>query len=206
MPLKQPTRAATGSKTFGRNNLPWIAPKRAAPIRSCSGWGLPCHSCYQQRGALLPHPFTLACVVTNHRRFALCGTFPRLAPGGRYPPPSFRGARTFLGEVTSDAAARPPGGVRPIMVKAQGEAPQAIVSLRGGELVREGRSNPTYRRETFRGVWGQKAPSLTLQNPLTFNPRQSSNPTTSCFKSNSNNSAPTSPSISPSIIRGRNRR
>ena len=32
------------------------------PIWSCSEWGLPCHCCYQQRGALLPHPFTLTCV------------------------------------------------------------------------------------------------------------------------------------------------
>jgi hypothetical protein len=39
-------------------------------------------------GALLPHPFTL----TRHTsprtgRSAFCGTFPRVAPGGRYPPP-----------------------------------------------------------------------------------------------------------------------
>lgn len=27
------------------------------PIWSCSGWGLPCHFCYQKRGALLPTPF-----------------------------------------------------------------------------------------------------------------------------------------------------
>jgi len=33
--------------------------RRAAPIRSCSRWGLPCRPCYQERGALLPHPFTL---------------------------------------------------------------------------------------------------------------------------------------------------
>ena len=32
------------------------------PIWSCSEWGLPCHCCYQQRGALLPHPFTLTCI------------------------------------------------------------------------------------------------------------------------------------------------
>ncbi len=31
----------------------------AAPIRSCSRWGLPCRACCQPRGALLPHPFTL---------------------------------------------------------------------------------------------------------------------------------------------------
>ena len=32
------------------------------PIWSCSEWGLPCHCCYQQCGALLPHPFTLTCI------------------------------------------------------------------------------------------------------------------------------------------------
>ncbi len=31
----------------------------AAPIRSCSRWGLPCQACHQARGALLPHRFTL---------------------------------------------------------------------------------------------------------------------------------------------------
>jgi hypothetical protein len=29
------------------------------PIWPCSGWGLPCHCCCQQRGGLLPHRFTL---------------------------------------------------------------------------------------------------------------------------------------------------
>ncbi len=49
-----------------------------------------------------------------HRRSALCGTFPELrdslrprSPGGRYPPPSFRGARTFLD--TPCGVARLPG-------------------------------------------------------------------------------------------------
>src|SRR6202789_253782 len=32
---------------------------RAVPIWSCSRWGLPCRPCYQGRGALLPHRFTL---------------------------------------------------------------------------------------------------------------------------------------------------
>ena len=32
----------------------------------------------------------------GRRRFAFCGTFPRVAPAGRYPAPCFRGARTFL--------------------------------------------------------------------------------------------------------------
>src|SRR5690606_40783664 len=34
--------------------------RRRLPIRPCFGWGLACHPCHQGRGALLPHPFTLA--------------------------------------------------------------------------------------------------------------------------------------------------
>ncbi len=43
------------------------------------------------------------------RRFAFCGTFPRVAPAGRYPAPYFRGARTFLPPVSRRAAIRPSG-------------------------------------------------------------------------------------------------
>jgi len=81
----------------------------AIPIRSCSRWGLPCRSCCQSRGALLPHPFTVAGPKPSPS--ALCGTFPGVAPAGRYPAPSFRGARTFLGAFPCDAAARPSGGI-----------------------------------------------------------------------------------------------
>ena len=35
--------------------------RHAAPIRSCSRCGLPCHRRYRRCGALLPHPFTLTC-------------------------------------------------------------------------------------------------------------------------------------------------
>ena len=71
--LTQPTRM-TGLET-----APRVAP-RAIPIRSCSRWGLPCRFCYQSRGGLLPHPFTL----TRHAgRYSLCGTFPGVAPAGR---------------------------------------------------------------------------------------------------------------------------
>jgi len=44
---------------------------RAVPIRSCSRWGLPCRPCYQERGALLPHPFTLTRLRRRLRR-AVC--------------------------------------------------------------------------------------------------------------------------------------
>jgi hypothetical protein len=42
----------------------------------------------------------------KHRRSVLCGTFPGVAPAGRYPAPFFRGARTFLPRsLSADAAA-----------------------------------------------------------------------------------------------------
>jgi|GEM_PF-5561150 len=68
----------------------------AAPIRSCSRWGLPCRFCYQSRGALLPHPFTLACPLPD------VGGLLSVALSLGSPPPGvtrhrcFRGARTFL--------------------------------------------------------------------------------------------------------------
>ena len=81
-------------------NPPCRANAAAVPTWSCSRWGLPCRFRYRNRGALLPHPFTLACrpyeVRTMDRRFAFCGTFPGVASAGRYPAPYLRGARTFL--------------------------------------------------------------------------------------------------------------
>ncbi len=80
------------------------APSLAAPIWSCSRWGLPCHVRCRPRGALLPHHFTLTSART-HWRYVFCGTFPGVAPAGRYPAPCFRGARTFL-PATPRAVAR----------------------------------------------------------------------------------------------------
>lgn len=89
-------------------------PGRATPIRSCSRWGLPCHPRRRGRGALLPHPFTLAHAVPpgggDHGRFAFCGTFPGVAPAGRYPAPCFRGARTFLPPAGFPVAGGRPSG------------------------------------------------------------------------------------------------
>ncbi len=47
--LKQPTRIQR-------------EPRQRMPIWSCFKWGLPCRSCCQLRGALLPHLFTLTCL------------------------------------------------------------------------------------------------------------------------------------------------
>jgi hypothetical protein len=41
------------------------AGRTSPPIWPCSGWGLPCHHCYQWCGGLLPHRFTLTlCSLT----------------------------------------------------------------------------------------------------------------------------------------------
>jgi len=59
--VKLPTRASRALASLRR--YPWPcgfgpAP-REAPIWHCSGWGLPCRSCYQSRGGLLPRRFTI---------------------------------------------------------------------------------------------------------------------------------------------------
>ena len=61
------------------------------------------------RWALTPpfHPYP----GSGPGRFAFCGTFPRLAPGGRYPPPCLRGARTFLQQASLPATAQPSGAL-----------------------------------------------------------------------------------------------
>jgi hypothetical protein len=84
----------------------------AAPIWSCSRWGLPCRPRCRGRGALLPHPFTLTgWGRSRSRRSALCGTFPGVAPAGHYPAPCLCGARTFLPPASRKAAIRPSGAL-----------------------------------------------------------------------------------------------
>jgi len=62
IPLGQPSPVASRDLPgLLRPERPAELPRRTAPIWSCSRWGLPCHSCYQERGALLPHHFTLTC-------------------------------------------------------------------------------------------------------------------------------------------------
>jgi hypothetical protein len=63
--LARPTRAAKRECFQAR-----LAPDHAAPIRSCSRWGLPCRPCCQGRGALLPHRFTLT--LGPESRQAVC--------------------------------------------------------------------------------------------------------------------------------------
>jgi len=88
----RPERRREGSPGIPANGVP------AAPTWSCSRWGFPCRRRRRRRGALLPHRFTLAARrrFRTERRCTFCGTFPGVAPAGRYPAPYLRGARTFL--------------------------------------------------------------------------------------------------------------
>jgi hypothetical protein len=69
------------------------------PVWPCSGWGLPCHSRYRERGALLPHRFTLACARDRGPEpSAVCSLlhFPSPRDARGLPGTLPCGARTFL--------------------------------------------------------------------------------------------------------------
>ena len=100
-----------------RGNTPGSGePVPAVPIRSCSRWGLPCRLRRRRPRCALTAPFHPYPWAKARRRFAFCGTFPGVAPAGRYPAPCFHGARTFLDggalatkPSTATAAVRPAG-------------------------------------------------------------------------------------------------
>ena len=61
-----------------------MQPKLPTPLFGLASGGVyRAANCYQPRGALLPHPFTLTGAEAL-RRFAFCGTFHGLAPSRRY--------------------------------------------------------------------------------------------------------------------------
>ena len=114
---------------------------RAVPIRSCSRWGLPCRLRRRRRGALLPHRFTLA-GSPRERRSVLCGTFPELAPAGRYPAPHVHGARTFL---PNHLSALVRAAVRPTDTSSDGDG----TLTRQGAALRPSRRSAAVRKSPF---------------------------------------------------------
>jgi hypothetical protein len=103
--LARPTRAAGRKQPRRRRNAscrPYLvllpvgfALPRPLPAARCA-LTAPFHPCRRT-------------AETMRRRFAFCGTFPGVAPAGRYPAPYFRGARTFLTPQPRSAAIRPSG-------------------------------------------------------------------------------------------------
>ena len=111
IPLGRPSPDASRDLPENRRGkAPGPVARPHSPIWSCSRWGLPCRRRYRNRGALLPHRFTLTAQRPKApRRSVLCGTVPGIAPAGRYPAPSFRGARTFLHHRGKPRRQRPSG-------------------------------------------------------------------------------------------------
>jgi hypothetical protein len=108
--LQQPTRVV------------FVGTGRSSPlIWPCSSWGLPCRHRCRQRGALLPHLFTLARSSANagRRRCVFCGTFrhaavnPTLHCAQALPGSPPCGARTFLEQTHLAAPVSRSSGRRP---------------------------------------------------------------------------------------------
>ena len=102
---------SSGPLIAERFSRPTRTPRAGEPCtrrRATSLFGLApggaCHAVPVARSAVGPYPTLSPLPLPKRRRFAFCGAIPRVTPGGRYPPPFRRGARTFL-----DAEApRPP--------------------------------------------------------------------------------------------------
>ena len=102
---------SSGPPIAERFSRPTRTPRAGEPCarrRAVSLFGLApggaCHAGPVARPAVGSYPTLSPLPPPRRGRFAFCGAIPRVAPGGRYPPPFRRGARTFL-----DACApRPP--------------------------------------------------------------------------------------------------
>ena len=66
-----------------------------------------CHAVAVTRDAVGSYPTLSPLPVPQVRRFAFCGAIPRVTPGGHYPPPFHRGARTFLDKGRNPRRDRP---------------------------------------------------------------------------------------------------
>ena len=132
-----------------------VAPRtRAAPIRSCSRWGLPCRLRCRTRGALLPHRFTLAFAGCPARAVSSLWHFPWGRPrrplaatvdpwSPDFPPPRPMAAKPARAtaavrpagkrnkggksrQVKGRAASRTIGWLDPLGIRAREEASQRI--------------------------------------------------------------------------------
>ena len=89
--LLQPSSEQPGSAAGRRCYL-----RSCSPIRPCAGWGLPCRWCHHQRGALLPHRFTLTCRGGLRQAVYFLWRYPASYLGWSLTSTLPYGARTFL--------------------------------------------------------------------------------------------------------------
>jgi hypothetical protein len=128
-------RAPPASRTrrLGRAARHPASRRGRLPIRSCTGWGLPCHPRHRGRGALLPHRFTLA-TRSSRSRSAVCSLwhFPAGHPDRPLAGTLPCGARTFLGDPMPCRPTRSPGRLR--------RAVDSTASRRAPPIGRRGRA------------------------------------------------------------------
>ena len=136
-----------------------VAP-RTAPIRSCSRWGLPCRSCCQSRGGLLPHPFTLAAIGPASSRRNRGGLLSVALSLGS-PPPAINRHRVSMEPGLSSPAAfrlllvRPPGQlatrIKGFASQNANEKAGALSSARSSAFPPRGDASPCCNRPTKPG-------------------------------------------------------
>ena len=141
IPLGRRLRVASSSQPGRLDRRPvWVffpAFARTSPRRPYSallpvGFAVPLPSPEARCALTAPfHPYPPC-----GRRFVFCGTFPGVAPAGRYPAPCLRGARTFL-DASRAAAARPtdPLGMGMCVAPVKGGDPKARQARSRARLV-----------------------------------------------------------------------
>ncbi len=133
--LEQPTRTASLTSPCGviaRANLPRCRPYSVLlPVWFAMPFPLPDTRC----ALTAPfHPYRAKTPKGEGGRFVLCGTFPGVAPAGRYPAPYVDGARTFLPRSLSTiagAAVRPTDG---LVMGARGRGVKPITPAAAGKI------------------------------------------------------------------------
>jgi hypothetical protein len=101
LPATQRSRAVSDAVPPGRNGQGGSV---LPPTWACWRWGLPCRTRHRARGALLPHPFTLACEPSRRAApSAVCFLwhFPSARAGSALPTTVPCPVRTFLPIVRS---------------------------------------------------------------------------------------------------------
>src|SRR5665213_3756531 len=121
--LEQPTRTASLTSPCGV-----FAESEQPALPSLFGFapGVVCHAVSVAGPAVRSYRTFSPLLLPKKKRFVLCGTFPGVAPAGRYPAPYVDGARTFLPRSLSTVAG---AAVRPTDALGMGAEAGDVKSL-----------------------------------------------------------------------------
>ena len=127
--LEQPTRTASLTSPCGV-----IAVHELTALPSLFGFapGVVCHAVSVAGYAVRSYRTFSPLLRPETERFVLCGTFPGVAPAGRYPAPYVDGARTFLSSSLSTVAG---AAVRPTDAFVMGVPTACVKPIAGSETL-----------------------------------------------------------------------